>query len=351
MKKTLRIIQIGTQHDHAPEIYGELLTRKDTFELVGIVEDNEDYREKFRKEHRYEGPYFTWEQALAEKPDAFTVETEEHGLVPWALKAVGAGYPVHMDKPGSENSSEFHRLCNLAKEKKLPLSLGYMYRYNPAVMHAKKLAEEGALGEIFSVEAQMSVRHTNEKRQWLSRFEGGMLYFLGCHLIDLVVSFCGFPEEVIPLNCNTGVEGNQSRDYGFCVLKYKNGVSFVKSCATEINGFDRRQLVVTGSKGTVEIRPLEIHFPDGIFKDMDIKELSAKHFACISTLAQETLHNDKAWGHGSTELTYEPYGRYEAMMQAFASFVRGEAENPYTYDYEARLHDLILQCCRAQERI
>ena len=29
----------------------------------------------------------------------------------------------------------------------------------------------------------------------------------------------------------------------------------------------------------------------------------------------------------------------------FAKYVRGEAVNPYTYEYEAKLHDLILLAC------
>ena len=38
---------------------------------------------------------------------------------------------------------------------------------------------------------------------------------------------------------------------------YENGVSTVKATDVEKGGFIRRQLVVVGSKKTVEIRPLE----------------------------------------------------------------------------------------------
>ena len=34
------------------------------------------------------------------------------------------------------------------------------------------------------------------------------------------------------------------------------------------------------------------------------------------------------------------------MMESFGQMVRGEKENPYTYDYELALYKLVLQCCR-----
>ena len=40
--------------------------------------------------------------------------------------------------------------------------MGYMYRYNKAVQRALQMKKSGELGEIFSVEAHMSVRHDEE---------------------------------------------------------------------------------------------------------------------------------------------------------------------------------------------
>lgn len=328
-----RLVQIGTRHDHAWCLYNSIVNViPEKVDLLGIIEDNPEYQEDLRDNWGFKGKFLSFEEALELKPDGFIIETAEHALVPWAQKVIRAGYPVHMDKPGSENSSEFHRLCDMAKEKGLVLTLGYMYRNNPAVQHALKLKEEGELGEIFSVEAQMNILHEREKRAWMSCFKGGMMYFLGCHLIDLVVLFCGFPESVIPLNCSTGIDGVTANDFGFCVLKYKNGVSFVKTCDAEINGFDRRQLVVTGSKGSIEIRPIEAILPGG----------------AMNVFAKETLGVQPPQYTAvdrSVPLTYPTYERYAPMVENFISYVRGEAKNPYSYEYEAKLHDLILECC------
>ena len=44
---------------------------------------------------------------------------------------------------------------------------------------------------------------------------------------------------------------------GFALYKYNNGISFVKTNAAEVNGFARRQIVITGTNGSMEINPIE----------------------------------------------------------------------------------------------
>ena len=87
-------------------------------------------------------------------------------------------------------------------------------------------ADAGKYGDIYSVECHMSCYHKDEKRAWMANYKGGMMFFLGCHLIDLIYRIQGEPEEVIPLNTVTGINGiDRGEDYGFAVLKYKNGAS------------------------------------------------------------------------------------------------------------------------------
>jgi hypothetical protein len=39
------------------------------------------------------------------------------------------------------------------------------------------------------------------------------------------------------------------------------------------------------------------------------------------------------------------YDRYDDMMRSFAEMVRGEKENPWTYDYELKLYKTLLKAC------
>ncbi len=334
--KKIRVVQIGTKHDHAADAILTLKELKKEFELLGVVEENTLFLQNAKKNPDYANVQFiSFEDAINLNPDAFLIETEEKLLVPTAKKVLEAGFNVYMDKPGSEDKQSFREICELAKSKNLVLFLAYMYRYNPAVLYAKQAVKEGLLGDIISVEAQMNCSYSDpEKRRWLGNFNGGMMFFLGCHLIDLMVSIQGFPNEVIPLNSATKIGDIDSLDYGFCAYRYSNGVSFVKTNSTECNGFNRRQLVITGSKGTIEIKPLEVTVGEGRL----IKK----------SCARQTLGIDEKWEDSSISLDFEPEGRYVKMLLEFNKCVSGETKNSYTYEYEAKLHDLIIDSCRGE---
>lgn len=236
----------------------------DDYEIVGVCEPNSELRsaaEKWishdaGKKLGYEGVrWLTMKEVMSmDDLDAVIVETSELDLVDYAPKIAEKGLPIHMDKPCGNSYAKFEKLVMTMRSKDLPLHIGYMYRYNAAVKYCRELKESGRIGNIFSVEGQMSVLYTAEKRAWL---KGGMMFFLGCHLVDVVCQLCGEPENVIPYNSSTMYEGIDSEDYGFAVMQYHNGISFVKACGAEVDGFSRRQIVVTGTKGTVVINPTE----------------------------------------------------------------------------------------------
>ena len=327
--KKIKIAQIGTsRNSHGNEIWCCLLRQSDIFEVVGYaLPENE--REKFPKQVQvFEGyPEMTVEEILSNPEiEAVAVETEEIYLTKYALMVAKAGKHLHMEKPGGREVANFEELIRLLKEKHLVFSIGYMYRFNPAIRAALEKVERGDLGEIYAVEAHMDCKHPKEVREWLSTFPGGMMFYLGCHLIDLIYRIQGEPEEVIPLNCATGFDGVEAKDYGMAVLKYKNGVSFAKTCAAEHGGFLRRQLVICGEKGTIEIKPLEVFAQSGQY-----------------TVTSE-ICDASTWGKAWDTTRSEDYDRYDGMMQNFAEMIRGK-ENPYSYDYEWNLYKLVMRAC------
>lgn len=332
--RKIKVAQLGTGHDHARDI-ARTLKGLDCFDFIGFAEVPEDdlNLKEFTREGNadaYEGvPEYTVEELLnLPGLEAVFIEAEDRALTKYALLAAEKGLHIHMDKPGGVAQEEFDKLIDLVKAKNLILHLGYMYRYNPAVLELKKNIAAGKLGEIISVEAKMNLSHGVEKRSWLAAYPGGMLYFLGCHMIDLVYSILGEPEEVIPLNTVSGLKNVPAEDFGLAMLKYKNGVSFAQSSAVEIGGFNRRQLVVCGTKGTVEIRPLE-HW-----------EKSDTIYAPLTAQWREAFENEP-----ECTKTTEIFGRYNAMLEAFAKYVSGEATNPVSYEYERNLHKLLLKAC------
>ena len=332
--KKIKVAQIGAGHDHASSTFTTLKLQSDIYDIVGyaVVEGDEEMYNN--SQQCYEGFKKMTVDEILNYPglDAVCIETEDRRLTEFAIKAAEKGLHIHMDKPGSESDEDFDRLVDLVKEKNLVFQTGYMYRYNPAVIKLKEDIKAGKLGEIYSVEAQMNCTHPPKKRQWLGNYPGGMLYFLGCHLIDLIYSICGTPEEIIPLSTAIGADGVDAQDFGMVVFKYKNGVSFAKSTALEHNGFERRQLVVNGTKGTVEIKPFEQFAEDipGVFQ----AQITGVREAFTESWTEKAPYHET-----------ESYGRYDAMLRKFAAYVKGEEKNPFDYEYERELHKLILKAC------
>jgi len=326
--KKIRIAQIGTsKNSHGSPIWQGLLKEDDLFEVVGYaLPENE--REKFPQQMKaFEGfREMTVEEILSDPTiEAVAVETEEIYLTKYALMVAKAGKHLHMEKPGGTDLALFEELVGILKEKQLVFSLGYMYRFNTKIREALEKVQRGDLGKIYAVEAHMDCKHPAEVRQWLDNFPGGMMFFLGCHLIDLIYRIMGEPQEVIPMNCSTGFDGVTGQDYGMAVLKYPNGVSFAKTCACEPGGFRRRQLVICGEKGTIEIKPLEAYNEDGQY-----------------TVYHECF--DENWHVDWQESRSEGEDRYDKMLRNFGEMVNGK-ENPYTYDYELNLYKLVLKAC------
>ena len=333
--KKIRIAQVGTNSmTHGAQTLASILKQSDLYEFVGIAEPMEEWKHNLDTPFYRSVPQFSVEELLQRDDlDAVAIETNEEFSTEFAQPFADRGVAVHLEKPGSPDHAAFVRLADTLRGKGLPLHLGYMYRYNPLVRRALELIRAGRLGEILSVEAQMNCLHTAENRQWLKRFPGGMMYFLGCHLVDLALQIQGMPEDVIPLNLSSGVGGTNARDCGFAVLKYPRGTSFLKTTAVEINGYIRRQLVVSGTEGTIEIKPLEATVSGSL--------LTAEG-RCTP------LSRAVSWADHSERWTTDPFDRYDAMMADFAGLVRGEYENPYRYDYEIQVHELLLRCCGAK---
>ena len=333
--RKVKIAQIGMNtNSHSTQIFGSLKKQTDLFEIAGyVLPENERVRLPEQVRHLEGYRELKLEEVLADPQiEAVAIETDEIYLSKYALLAARHGKHIHMEKPGGVCPEEFEKLILTVKETGKVFHTGYMYRYNPYVKELLQQIKAGKLGDIISVEAQMSCPHTAQVRQWLENFPGGMMFFLGCHLVDLILQIQGKPQRIIPLNKCTGKDGVRAQDYGMAVFEYPNGVSFAKTYAGELGGFVRRQLVVTGTKGTVELKPFEILRDGGQYTD-------------------RTVYTSEDWHQPGEKTTSDLYDRYDEMMASFAAMVRGEKENPYTCDYELELYRTLLQCCGGDDHV
>lgn len=336
--KKIKIVQIGVGHDHALPNFHCVASMEDVFELAGIVrvEGEESIKPNFLKDFEHV-PVLTLEEAFAIPGlEAALIETTDLKLVPFARMAAEKGLHVFMDKPGSQSTEDFEELLSVILNKQKVFGIGYVYRFHPLIQKTLLQVKEGKLGKIYSVEAHMSRDDKDEKRRWLEQFRGGMSFFLGCHLIDLIHLFMGTPEEITVLNACTTPEKHQADDFGMAAFRYPEGMSFFKVSAAEPGGFMRRQLVVCGSLGTVEIRPLEEPWTEKPY------HCSSQSISSFRTEKDTPLK----WGDKGRTEPCPPYHRYRAMFRDFAGRIRKDI--PSTKEEllrEARVHRILLASC------
>lgn len=201
------------------------------------------------------------------------------------------------------------------------MQLGYMFRYNPAFQFCFKAVREGWLGEIFEVHGVISKKiSVSSRKSWLE-YTGGTMENLGCHLIDALVTVLGKPEKIAAYVRRTRPEQDNLKDNQLAVFEYPKATATIRSSVIEVEGGKRRQFVVCGDQGTVDIRPLE----------------PPRLLLALSRPRGE-------YKKGYQEVKLPPMsGRYDDQLIEFARIIRGETESDYTPTHDLAVHEAVLR--------
>lgn len=319
-KPKIKIGQIGTAHAHAGGKLDAIRKLSGDYELVGVVEPDV-------KRRKNAAPYndVNWlsEEQLFATPglQAVAVETNVPDLVPTAARCVAAGMHVHLDKPAGPSLVALRRLFEEATRRRVTVQMGYMLRYNPAFQLCFQAARDGWLGDIFEVHTTMSKVVGAAERQKLLAYPGGSMFELGCHVIDQLVTLLGKPDRVIPFPRQTRTDVDPLVDNQLAVFEYPNATATVRSSMVEVDGGARRQFVVCGTEGTMEILPLE-----------------PPQATLILTKARGPYRK----GRQTVDLP-KMTGRYDQEFIDLAAVIRSEKKFAWTPEHDLIAHECILR--------
>ncbi len=335
MDKPFKVIQFGFCHEHASGKMWTLRHFSDEFEVIGVVDDRatKTARTNITSFPDFEGvPVLTEEEALSNtEAEAMVVEVTNGDLVPFAMKCAERGFPMHMDKPTGETLQPFVDLVELCRAKKIHLQLGYMFRANPAVKFTHKAAREGWLGEIISAEADMNHAYGDLSYQdYLGAFKAGILYSLGCHLVDLVLPLFG---GALPLRAHPVLKtapGDREGIANTCVsvLEWPHGTATIHASSRATKAQPIRRLRVLGTKGWIEICPIERFDNQPLTLQLCLSEPAGGYPAGLHTVD---------FG--------KPEDRYVDQLRELKRIVRGEIPDPGNYDNDIAVHKAVLMAC------
>ncbi len=329
MTDKIKVAQIGVTHEHAQGKMTTLRLLDDIFEICGVVDDMQTAKTpKFPSDqHPFDGIRRLEENELFRLPglQGVMVEVPNNELVDAGLRCAEHDLPFHLDKPPGESLAPFCKLLAICRKKKLPMQMGYMYRGNPAFNFSREVIQKGYLGHIFSMEADMNHNYGGDTYQaYIARFSGGIMFNLGCHLLDFAVSVLGSPKTVTSFLDSTPDVPPESKNNCCAVLTYPHATVIVRSCSKNPRGNERR-MKITGTGGFIEFSPLEVFGETDFTLTMGLNQAHDQYDAGIHTVNFGKIRD-----------------RYESQLREFAGLIRGEMKSAYSFEYEFLLHKVIL---------
>lgn len=318
----IRCGQIGVGHPHASKV--SVFRASPDYEVVGVVEPDEALRTRAMSQPAYRDVrWMTQDELLNSRGlELVLVETRVRDLLSTAAACIAAEKHIHLDKPAGASLPQFETLLSDAAAAKRIVQMGYMYRYNPGVVLLREFLRQGWLGDVFEVDAVMSKVIAADDRKTFAEFKGGVMFDLGGHIVDLVVSVLGAPDSVTPFNRHSSALGDSLVDNMLAVFGYPKATATVRSTALEVEGFARRQLVVCGNEGTFQIQPLD------------------------DPSATISLTRPRGEFRAGTQVVPLPkYTRYVDDAADLARVIRGEKPADFSAAHDLAVQKTLLQAC------
>ena len=306
---------LGATHSHGSEKIKLAMASPD-WEFVGVCDASDAGKETCTKL----GAKLISQDELFQRARVVAVESDVRDHASHALLALKAGKHVHLEKPASVRLAELQEIVSLAREKKLLVQSGYMWRYNPGFQSITEAVRQGWLGDVFMVRGYISNNLAPSRRPEWGEFAGGGMFELGSHLVDATVRLLGKPKNVTPYLRRHGKFDDSFKDNNVAVLEYDRATAVIINTALQPVSTPQRSFEVLGSNGSAVLHPLE---PPMLILD-------------LATAAGP-------YQKGSQKVPMPAYRRYEADFIELAAAVRGERALTVTLDDELLVQETLLR--------
>ncbi len=315
----VRTAVLGTGHAHA---YAKIraLRSLPEFDFAGVCEPHGEPRSN----EVFQGVrWLQLDELLNDRSIRMVaVESRVQYNLELAEKCVAAGKFVHLDKAPGEDLPRFRRLLDSAASKGLTVQAGYMWRYLPTMRAAIDAAKQGWLGDVRFVRATINKVIPPAERKRLALFRGGMMFELGCHMVDRVVEVLGKPRSVTAMLDKDGSDDLASNC--LAVFHYDKALAEIYIAAHQPNGANHRTFEIQGTNGTAVVRPFS-----------------------GSKLTVELAAAAGPYRAGFQDVATPPEAKpaYSPDLLELAAVVRGERKPSYSAAFDLMAHQSLLQAC------
>lgn len=185
--------------------------------------------------------------------DFVIVTTSDNSHMEISCAFMRDGKDVLLEKPMALTVEECEEMLRVQKETGKRLMVGQVVRYNDNFATAKKLVDEGAIGELMFVESEYAhdysvARGYNDWRVSPERY--GMIGG-GCHAVDFLRWVAGNPIEVHAFSNHKCLPDWPVDDNTIAIYKFPNGVIGKVFCGIGVKRNYTMRTCLYGTKGTI----------------------------------------------------------------------------------------------------
>ena len=198
---------MGKAHSNAYRALSMFFPESMQPEMKVICGRNEEAVSKAAKQFGWAEYTSDWKQLLSRDDiDLIDINAPSNVHKEIAITAAKAGKHLYCEKPLALTLKDSREMLAVAESENIKHMIGFNYRFTPAVILAKKLIEEGRLGEIYHFRAwflQDFITDPNFPLVWRLQKEiagSGAHGDLGAHLIDMAHYLLGDISEVIGMS-------------------------------------------------------------------------------------------------------------------------------------------------------
>jgi len=241
--KKLGVAVVGTGFwgkNHA-RCYSELESTK----LVAICDINKERAKAVADQFGVKAYKNSSKMLKNQDIEAISVCTWSTKLAKEAFKALLSGKHVLVEKPMATYSRQAKNLLKVAEENGLHLTVGFLMRFIPGLIHIRESVQKKRIGELVCATAK-------RVSQWPERIgDVGVVKDTAIHDIDVMRYISG--EDPTGIYAKTGnMKHRKFEDYAQIMLTYENRKSaFIES--NWLTPYKTRTLTVTGSDAIMRL--------------------------------------------------------------------------------------------------
>lgn len=235
-------------------------------ELVAVMDTNGEVAEKVREKYGAKYAFDNYEELLALKEiQAVYIASPVFCHKEQAFAAAKAKKHILLEKPMALSVAESREIAEKCEKEGVKLGVGLMMRFHTYHQQMKQLIDEGKLGDIVSMRAQLTCWYPDIAGNWRQNKElsgGGALMDMGIHCIDLLQYISGLKAKAVTGFAGTQTFGYNADDSAAIVMQMENGavamvdVNFnipdaAAKCKLELYG-TRGSIIAEGTISQVE---------------------------------------------------------------------------------------------------